>query len=1040
MIIAGDCNATCQHEGRIVGCGVPCSFAAEDSTELQDILRAHGLVALNTFGPAPGHTFKFGPRTSQLDYIFTRVAHADRDAKRDHGEQKLSDTFQVDEAEMRAYLQQIPMRKAVSSDSVPGVVYRICEQELAPVLCKLLRYMWNAEHIIFPRVWCVAELIFLPKPGKKTSEVKDWRPIGLQDAVAKSVMHLLVDRLKPHVQDWASSFPLYAYMPGRSTRQALQVVFAHCDAVRHLCQQEADTIHRRFEGWKPSELCGGIQVCLDLSSAFDRVPWHHIRTAFTQAQVPPDLAAIILGWLSCSEYQIHNGSHTSCIQVGRGVKQGCRGSPTIFLAFMTLICRRLNEKLGNRFCQEHLTQYADDTHSAWTFHSYEELRNCIWQLSVIMETLEEFGMSLNDDKAQILFTVRGNLRQKARGEFTTKVRDKLVFVIEGEQGTRHVPLVRSTVYLGAKISYDQFEAQTVAHRMQKANVRFWQLQKFFTSKRGLSVPQRIRMWMATIRPTLMYAADCCLVGPTLQRKLQTLTMKHFRAICSCPSHIYHISDNDLLAKYQVAGVSDWLKDAYARDACTNKVIGISTEVLARWHDKLRDTLQATQHKLTHVAREIQPHACPVCGVYFDSRKSVKLHMYQSHRPPKPSADSQSPEGMSVEPPKGMPPTDPQVPEVVSASTTQVQLDITTAGTPVDDAVSTPLNPAPEVQAPSQVVAHSIPSSDLSVVPAFQGEAGLVFDRSVHSRDGLPTCSGCGAKFRRWDILRKHINKGWCPVFAKHDAPALSALSDVKALAVQDHVPITQRSEVIQAIADRGLEGLRLVPGIFEEMQNRLYPRVAIVVWFESEGRAQPQRIPSSVLLFSSAQSCVMTMDVDRAGQIEEFFGGLENSGHQSQYQQTELPIDELMQIVRLLVRTSVRHEDAIQTLRLDTGLVWFVKTGDGTPDTTSIIPYLQAVAAKLHGRENTEMSDRPLREIMFMAILQKLLTKLDEVAKDQTVALRCQQAGWLTTEQKWVYQKWCKETRTLVQDKTKVPVLHHTLVTSIKNMLRMVDE
>ena len=81
LLLAGDCNATCQPEGRLVGSGVPKSFVAEDSSELQDILRAHGLVALNTFGQAPGHTFRFGPRASQLDYVFTRIAHADREAK-----------------------------------------------------------------------------------------------------------------------------------------------------------------------------------------------------------------------------------------------------------------------------------------------------------------------------------------------------------------------------------------------------------------------------------------------------------------------------------------------------------------------------------------------------------------------------------------------------------------------------------------------------------------------------------------------------------------------------------------------------------------------------------------------------------------------------------------------------------------------------------------------------------------------------------------------------------------------------------------------
>ena len=38
-----------------------------------------------------------------------------------------------------------------------------------------------------------------------------------------------------------------------------------------------------------------------------------------------------------------------------------------------------------------------------------------------------------------------------------------------------------------------------------------------------------------------------------------------------------------------------------------------------------------------MTRHIQPHACPVCGVYFDSRKYVKMHMYKIHKSSVPGA-------------------------------------------------------------------------------------------------------------------------------------------------------------------------------------------------------------------------------------------------------------------------------------------------------------------------------------------------------------------------------------------------------------------
>eukprot|EP00439_Symbiodinium_sp_Y106_P001205 s12000_g1.t1 len=170
--------------------------------------------------------------------------------------------------------------------------------------------------------------------------------------------------------------------------------------------------------------------------------------------------------------------------------------------------------------------------------------------------------------------------------------------------------------------------------------------------------------------------------------------------------------------------------------------------------------------------------------------------------------------------------------------------------------------------------------------------------------------------------------------------------------------------------------------MFGNIMRRSPLHVDIVVWFEWVGRARLQHTPNRVQFFFSAPSCVMTMDVDRASQIEEFFGGVENpdvsmtgesinqkrqadrsslpskatklppaatssqpkgkgKGQRRQVQQSDQSSEELKQTIKLMARSLVRHEDAIQTLRLDTGLVWFA-------------------------------------QVMFMGILQRLLAKLDE--------------------------------------------------------------
>ena len=147
----------------------------------------------------------------------------------------------------------IPLRKSVDSRSAPGAAYRACADLLAPTIVQVMQIMWGSSRICVPSIWSIAELLFLPKPGKNTYEVKDWRPIGLQSPLGKAVMHWLIQPVKLCVQSWSFQFPLFAYMSGRSTAQALQKVFRHCKQVREICASHEDNLHNRFQGWKPAK-------------------------------------------------------------------------------------------------------------------------------------------------------------------------------------------------------------------------------------------------------------------------------------------------------------------------------------------------------------------------------------------------------------------------------------------------------------------------------------------------------------------------------------------------------------------------------------------------------------------------------------------------------------------------------------------------------------------------------------------------------------------------------------------------------------------
>ena len=192
------------------------------------------------------------------------------------------------------------------------------------------------------------------------------------------------------------------------------------------------------------------------------------------------------------------------------------------------------------------------------------------------------------------------------------------FLIVPEGGKdRLIPLVSTTEYLGAIISYSEFEGQTVRSRISKATHRWWQMQKLFCSRNGLTTTQRIQMWTVVIRPSLLYSLDCLALPHTLLRQLQTCMMKHVRAITRSPSHISHISDAELLKKFHLQSISQSLHASVSAQLRSQD--GAFTD--RQWLLQIQQQLHEYQAGLQAMPRNIEPHACPICGVYFDSRRS-----------------------------------------------------------------------------------------------------------------------------------------------------------------------------------------------------------------------------------------------------------------------------------------------------------------------------------------------------------------------------------------------------------------------------------
>ena len=99
------------------------------------------------------------------------------------------------------------------------------------------------------------------------------------------VTKVLQDRLRPYVEKYLEDIPQWAYIPGRSTLDAAARVQAHCQHIIHLCSPDRWTVREARAGLpRPRPNAGGLQLSLDLSSAFDVLEWVHVAEALDDAE------------------------------------------------------------------------------------------------------------------------------------------------------------------------------------------------------------------------------------------------------------------------------------------------------------------------------------------------------------------------------------------------------------------------------------------------------------------------------------------------------------------------------------------------------------------------------------------------------------------------------------------------------------------------------------------------------------------------------------------------------------------------------------
>ena len=542
-------------------------------------------------------------------------------------EWRLTVPFQVTTEEAAEALHHTSGRKALPQGQVPAVLWKTAEPLLAEAISRDLNAALQPGPIRLPDDWNCAYMALLPKPNKPPCQPANLRPISILPMLPKLLARIAASRLKPYLLAALQEVPQFAYMMGRQVNDALDRVISHCYSVRELLKGGSRSVVRLQEGRRDPLLRGGMQLSLDLSKAYDKLPRCFLLQTLERVGAPAELSSLIMYIHDSAIIVITKSAESAHIRMGRGIRQGCGLSPMLWIGFTLLLFDKLHAVLPDNT----LTGYADDFHALWQFEHPRDFRNAIGQIPRIMEVLRFYGMDIALDKTAILLAIQGRAAPHLLRDFAATVRGHRCLVIRHPSGNLSIPIKTSHPYLGVLIGYHSFEQATVKHRLAQSWVAFHRLHVFLKHNQ---IPQKKRMqlWIACVWSIIQHGLTSTGLDSVSTSLLIAQTSKQLRMVARSPAHVHHVTNTALYDRLCWDGPLPQLLRAATRrvTSCRSSVGHLQPARVHQWWELILRSFQPTPlpdspARLTEVTNVLQLRSmCPICGIGFPSHHAVSV--------------------------------------------------------------------------------------------------------------------------------------------------------------------------------------------------------------------------------------------------------------------------------------------------------------------------------------------------------------------------------------------------------------------------------
>ena len=418
--------------------------------------------------------------------------------------------------EVTQIVSQLKNTKAPGFDEIQSTLIK----HLPPIGFIIMTLIFNSCLTLsyFPKIWKLAKVISIRKPGKPPSAPTSYRPISLLSILSKILERIILVRLKNHLQD-NNIIPevQHGFRENRSTVTQLNRLTNH------------------IKNGLTNKLSTGL-ILLDIEKAFDRV-WHKgLLFKLITTNAPKYIIKIIRSFLESRSFQVVvQGSKSATHNINFGVPQGSVLSPTLYSIYTY-------DLPVNTHCS--IALFADDTA---LFSSSRFAKTIIKALEKTAKELQRYfnkwKIKLNESKTQAIFFTRRRTKQIPRRPFHMNNAD-----VEWEAST--------VKYLGLVLDKRLTFKNHTELAISKATKAFRILYSLFNRQSKLNVYCKVLLYKVTIRPILMYAAPVMnQIAVLHKKKLQVMQNKILRTILNVP---WHTSTKSIHEETQMEIITDFM--------------------------------------------------------------------------------------------------------------------------------------------------------------------------------------------------------------------------------------------------------------------------------------------------------------------------------------------------------------------------------------------------------------------------------------------------------------------------------------------------